>query len=144
MNNLIQLSVFIENRKGKLRGVTNVLASAGIDIKALSIAETQDFGVLRLIVNNPDLAYDKLRENGLVVKKTNVLAIEVDDRPGGLDNVLKVLDENNVNIEYIYAFVEKKSDKALLVMRFDDMNKALDILTKNNISVVESKKIYEL
>ncbi|HOJ50238.1 MAG TPA: amino acid-binding protein [Spirochaetota bacterium] len=144
MENLIQLSVFIENRKGRLRGVTKVLKDTGIDIRALSIAETQDFGVLRLIVNNPDLAYEKLRENGFIVKKTKVLAVEVDDRPGGFDNVLEVLEKNNINIEYMYAFVEKHSDKALLVMRFDDMEKALKILLDNKINVIEAQKIYNI
>lgn len=142
--NIIQISVFVENKEGRLNEITQTLAANNIDIRALSIAETRDFGVLRMIVNRPDEAQSSLKEKGFVVRKTNVLAVEVEDSPGGLNNALSVLEKNGVNIEYMYAFVEKASDKALLVMRFDDIVKAQSVLEKNNISLVASEKIYGL
>ncbi len=139
-----QVSVFLENKKGRLYDAAKILGDAKIDIKALTIAENEDFGVLRMIVNKPEEAIKVLKINGLVASITEIVAVEVEDTPGGLSAVLKVLIENNVNIEYMYAFVEKSADKAILVFRFDNPDKAIDILTKNNIRVVGKKDIQNL
>jgi hypothetical protein len=139
-----QISVFLENKKGRLREITGYLAANTIDIRALSIAETKDFGVLRMIVNLPDKAYDILKGKEFVVRKTDVLAVEVDDSPGGLDKVLDILDKNSINIEYMYAFVQKATSNALLVMRFDDLERAEKILKEHRISIVAPEKVYNL
>lgn len=95
-----------------------------------------------MIVNQPDKAYEFLKEKGFVVRETPVFAIEVEDKPGGLHGLLKTLDANDINVEYMYAFVEKESDKALMVMRFDNLEKAEKILKENNISVIPANKAY--
>lgn len=141
---ILQISVFLENKKGRLQEITKILAEARIDIRALSIAETKDFGVVRLIVDQPDLAYEKLKAAGFVSRKTEVLAVEVQDEPGGLNQVLCILENNQINIEYMYAFVEKASDKALLVMRFDDIERAIQVLKQNHVSLVAPEKIYQM
>jgi len=138
---ITQISVFLENRKGRLYDVCSLLGSHGVNIRALTIAETESFGVLRIVVDKSDLAIKLLRENQLVANFTDVVAIEVPDQPGGLASILKILAENDVNIEYMYGFVEKFSDKALLVMRFEDTEFAQQILAKHNVGVVAEKDI---
>jgi hypothetical protein len=141
---IIQVSVFLENKKGRLFEATEVLGKAKIDIKALTIAENEDFGVLRLVVDKPQDALAALKANGFVASFTDIVAVEVEDRPGGLARVLSILKESDLNVEYMYAFVEKTADKAMLVFRFDDIDKAITILTKNNIRVVGKKDIQGL
>ena len=138
---ITQISVFLENRKGRLYDVCSLLGRNGINIRALTIAETESFGVLRVVVDKSDAAVKLLRDSGFVANFTDVVAIEVPDQPGGLAAVLKVFADNNVNIEYMYGFVEKFSDKALLVFRFEDIDSAQKILAKNSISVVTKKEI---
>jgi hypothetical protein len=139
-----QISVFLENRQGRLYDVCSLLGSNDINIRALTIAETESFGVLRIVVDKSDAAIKLLRDNQFVANFTDVIAIEVPDQPGGLASILKVLAENNVNIEYMYGFVEKFSDKALLVMRFEDTDFAQKMLAKQNVPVVAEKDIQEL
>lgn len=138
---ITQISVFLENRKGRLSDVCSLLGSNGVNIRALTIAETESFGVLRIVVDKSDFAIKLLRENQFVANFTDVVAIEVPDQPGGLASVLKVFADNDVNIEYMYGFVEKFSDKALLVMRFEDTDFAQQILAKHNVPVVTEKEI---
>lgn len=138
---ITQISVFLENRKGRLYDVCSLLGSNGVNIRALTIAETESFGVLRIVVDKSEQAIKLLRENQFVANFTDVVAIEVADQPGGLASILKVLADNDVNIEYMYGFVEKFSDKALLVFRFEDTEFAQQILAKNDIRVVSSKDI---
>jgi hypothetical protein len=138
---ITQISVFLENRKGRLYDVCSLLGSNGVNIRALTIAETESFGVLRIVVDKSDYAIKLLRENQFVANFTDVVAIEVPDKPGGLASVLKVFADNDVNIEYMYGFVEKFTDKALLVMRFEDTDFAQQILAKHNIRVVTEKDI---
>ena len=138
---ITQISVFLENRKGRLSDVCSLLGSNGVNIRALTIAETESFGVLRIVVDKSDAAIKLLRENQFVANFTDVVAIEVPDQPGGLASVLKVFADNDVNIEYMYGFVEKFSDKALLVMRFEDTDFAQQILAKHNVPVVTEKDI---
>ena len=138
---ITQISVFLENRKGRLFDVCSLLGDNKINIRALTIAETESFGVLRIVVDKSDMAVKLLKESGFVANLTDVVAVEVGDKPGGLASVLKVFADNDVNIEYMYGFVEKFSDKALLVFRFADTDLAQQILSKNNIKVVREKEI---
>ena len=141
---ITQISVFLENRKGRLYEVCKLLGENNINIRALTIAETESFGVLRIVVDKSDVAIQLLRDNHFVANFTEVVAIEVPDKPGGLASILKVFADNDVNIEYMYGFVEKFSDKALLVMRFEDTDFAQQILAKHNIHVVAEKDIQGL
>lgn len=139
-----QISVFLENKSGRLAEVTKVLGQNNIDISALSIADTTDFGILRLIVNNPDEALKVLKDNEFTVSSTNVIAIAVEDKPGGLSKALEILEKQEIGIEYMYAFVGKASDEALVILRVDEANKAIDVLAKNGIKVLSSDKVYKL
>ncbi|RKY36001.1 MAG: amino acid-binding protein [Candidatus Omnitrophota bacterium] len=132
-----QISAFLENKKGRLYEVCDILGKHDINIRALTIAESEDFGVLRMIVDKPEEALKVLKENGIVVRFSEIVAVEVEDRPGGLAQVLKVLVENGINVEYMYGFVERKADKALLVFRFDEPDKAIQILQDNNIGILQ-------
>jgi hypothetical protein len=138
---ITQISIFLENRKGRLSDVCSLLGANDVNIRALTIAETESFGVLRIVVDKSELAIKLLRDNHFVANFTDVVAIEVPDRPGGLASILKVFADNDVNIEYMYGFVEKFTDKALLVMRFEDTDFAQQILAKHNIRVVAEKDI---
>jgi hypothetical protein len=139
-----QISIFLENRKGRLYDVCSLLGKNDINIRALNVAETESFGVLRIVVNKAEAAVKVLADAGIVAKITDVIAVEVEDRPGGLADILKVLADENVNIEYMYGFVEKSSDKALMVLRFDDVDKAVKILKKHDIKVVTEQGVKEL
>lgn len=139
-----QISVFLENKSGRLARVTKVLGQHDINIRALSIADTTDFGILRLIVNNPDKAFQVLKEAGFTVSVTEVLAVEVTDRPGGLAEALTVLQEAEINIEYLYAFVQKATNAALVVFRVEQLDKAIEALQKHHISIVPEERVYSL
>ena len=141
---LNQISVFLENRKGRLAEVARVLGNAGINIRALSLADTSDFGILRLIINEVDKAVGVLKDNGYTVRGTEVIAVEVDDRPGGLGEVLAALAKADVNVEYMYAFVEKSQNKAVLVFRFEDLSRAIAALKEGNIRVLSGEEVYSL
>jgi hypothetical protein len=137
-----QISIFIENKSGRLAEVSSVLGKEGINIRALSLADTSDFGILRLIVDKTDLANEKLKANGFTVSKTEVVAVEVPDQPGGLANILKVLDAAKVNVEYMYAFVERNAGNAVIIYRFDDTDSAIRILQENGITVLGGEHVY--
>lgn len=139
-----QISVFLENKAGRLLEVAKILGDNGVNIRALSLADTTDFGILRLIVNDNEKAKRVLKENGFTVKITHVIAVEVDDRPGGLASILSPLAEEGINVEYMYAFVEKSKNKAVLVFKFEDLDKAIEILQKNNIRILTNEEIKEL
>ncbi|PIE62349.1 MAG: amino acid-binding protein [Desulfobacter postgatei] len=139
-----QISIFIENKEGRLAEVTAILRDAGVNIRALSLADTTDFGVLRLIVNDIDKATPALRNQGFTVGKTRVLAVEVNDEPGGLTQVLDPLSEQNVNVEYMYAFANPQSKNAIMIFRFDDIEKAKGILEKQGIKVIDKEEISKL
>ena len=137
-----QISIFLENKSGRLAEVTRVLGNAGINVRALSLADTSDFGILRLIVNDSAKAVDVLKQNQFTVSMTQVVAVEVSDRPGGLAYILDILQKENINVEYMYAFVERSSDNAVIIFRFDDIDKAIKTLTGKGITVLEGKKVY--
>ena len=139
-----QISIFLENKSGRLAQVTRVLGNNNINIRALSIADTTDFGILRLIVNNPDAAYQILKEAGFTVSTTDVIAVEVKDDPGGLAKVLEILQNVGINIEFLYAFLQKATNAALVVFRVEQLDEAIKVLQENNVSVLEGSKVYSL
>ncbi len=141
---LTQISVFLENRKGRLYEICSKLGQSAINIRALTIAETETFGVLRLIVDKPDAAVKMFQQNNITANRTEVVAVEVPDKPGGLADVLKVLTDADVNVEYMYGFMEKFSDKALMVFRFDDPERAAAVLASAGVNVVTRKDIQGL
>jgi hypothetical protein len=120
------------------------LGKNNINIRALSLADTSDFGILRLILDNPERGYKLLKENEFTVGRTDVIAVEVPDKPGGLAIVLKILSDAKINIEYMYAFVERSGDNAVMIFRFDDTDKALETLLSKNINLLECEKLYRL
>lgn len=130
-----QLSLFIENRSGSLSKVCRTLTENNINLRALSLADTKQFGILRLIVKDWERARDLLEAAGFVVKVTEVFALKVDDRPGGLGEVLAILDDNGLNIEYMYAFTYGSQDKAIMVFRFENPEAAVDSLQKHDIDI---------
>ncbi len=139
-----QISIFVENKAGGLSQVTKTLADHQIDLRTLSIAETPDFGVLRAIVNDPGKTAAILTEAGYICKITPVLAVAIDDRPGGLHKVLQLLADNGINLEYTYAFVTRASDTAYMVVRVADNQKAIQVLTESGIPLVNAKDLFAL
>lgn len=134
-----QISVFLNNEKGRLEKITGLLAEKQIDIKSLCIAETEKFGVLRMLVNNAEKASEILRANDVVCDITSVLAVEVDDVPGGLNKVLTVF--NGLNIEYMYAFVEKADNRAVMIFKFSELDKAEKVAQDNGIILLSEEKL---
>jgi hypothetical protein len=139
-----QISVFLENRAGRLAEVSAILAEAQVNIRALSLADTSDFGVLRLIVDNNEKATEALKTAGFTVGKTNVVAVEVEDRPGGLHRILDLLFKSGINVEYMYAFVQQSGSNAVMIFRFDQTDKALSVLSENNIKTIDGKTLYTM
>ncbi len=139
-----QISVFLENRAGRLAEVSAILAEAGVNIRALSLADTSDFGVLRLIVDDNEKAKDALKKGGFTVGKTNVVAVEVEDRPGGLHRILNLLFQSGINVEYMYAFVQQSGSNAVMIFRFDKTDKALSVLSESGIKVIDGNRLYTM
>ncbi len=139
-----QISVFLENKSGRLAHVTKVLGDAGINIRALSIADTSDFGILRLIVNDPVKAYKILREEGFTASETEVIAVRMPDSPGGLAKVLDQMSEENLNIEYLYAFLGMSGNEALVVFKVEDSEKAKAAFSAKGIKFMEEQELYQL
>lgn len=136
-----QISIFIENKSGRLAEITGILGENGINIRALSLADTSDFGILRLIVDDSKKALQLLKEQRFTVSITHVIGVEVSDTPGGLTSILQILDKDSVNVEYMYAFVERSGDNAVIIFRFDDVDEAISALTQNGIKVLPSERI---
>ncbi len=139
-----QISVFLENKWGRLAEATKILGENDINIRALSVADTADYGVLRMIVNDPVKAHKVLKSSGFTVTETDVIAIEVSDEPGGLSKALEVLRAENVNVEYIYCFLEKKTQSAILILRVEDSDKAIDLLKGAGFSLIKSEDLYNM
>ncbi|MEM5786104.1 MAG: ACT domain-containing protein [Syntrophobacteraceae bacterium] len=144
MEHVEQISIFLENKAGRLAEVTRILAEAGINIRALSLADTSDFGILRLIVNDCEKAKSELKANGFTVGKTDVVAVEVSDQPGGLHHILRVLQKANVNVEYMYAFVQQSGENAVIIFRFDNVEEALKVLKENGVKVIRGEQLYTM
>jgi len=141
---LEQLSIFLENRSGRLAEITGVLARAGINIRALSLADTADFGILRLIVNQTARAVQVLRDSGFTVATNEMVALEVPDRPGGLWGILKVLEAAGLNVEYMYAFVQRATENAVVIFRFDEPDRAMAVLREAGVRVLTGEEVYAL
>ena len=139
-----QISIFLENKAGRLAEISRVVAEAGVNIRALSLADTSDFGILRLIVDDNDKAKAALKEHGFTVGKTDVVAVQVEDRPGGLSGVLDILSRENINVEYMYAFVQHSGEDAVIIFRFDDIDVAVKLLQENNVRVLGGKTLSTL
>ncbi|MGZ7067641.1 MAG: ACT domain-containing protein [Methanobacterium sp.] len=141
---LKQISIFLENKKGRLQKALTILKEAGINIRALSIADTSEFGILRLIVPDPEKAKSALEKENFVVKVNDVIAVEVHDEPGGLEKILEILNKADINVEYIYAFVEKKGKKAIVVLRTEDIDAGIKALESEGITILSTNDVYEL
>jgi hypothetical protein len=139
-----QVSVFLENKSGRLFEVCRRLAEAEVNIRALSIAETADYGVLRLIVSDPAKAMQVMTENAITVSETEVIAVEVPDEPGGLAGVLAPLYDANVNIEYLYCFVEKSGESAIVVFRVEQLDEAIRALQGGGYTVMREEDVYRI
>ena len=131
-----QLSVFVENKEGRLAEITDALAKANIDIRAISIADTSDFGILRLIVDRPDEAVTALKEANMTVSLTSVIAIGITDKPGEFAKAMKVLAENHIVIEYMYAFISRDKGRAFVILRVNDEEQAVQALTGAGIRIL--------
>jgi hypothetical protein len=121
-----------------------VLKDSGINIRALSLADTSDFGILRLIVDDVNKAKKVLNENGFAVGRTHVIAVEVPDKPGGLHSILELLTREGINVEYMYAFVERSGENAVIIFRFDNIDQAIEVLLKAGFTVLKGEQVYNL
>ncbi len=139
-----QISVFIENKKGRLAELTRHLRDHNIDLKALSIADTTNFGILRCIVNDPEKAIAVIRDAGFTANITEVLAVEVPDVPGGLAGILDHLAEADISVEYLYSFVQTHNDSARILFRVENPARAKDILISKGVSVLSADELYAL
>jgi hypothetical protein len=132
-----QISVFLENKTGRLADVTRLIADAGVNIRALSVADTAEFGILRLIVDKPDEAAAALARGGFTTRMTDVLAIEIPDRPGSLARVMEIFKETGVNIEYLYASLEEDTSTAVVIFKVEDIDRSLEIIETHKLSAID-------
>jgi hypothetical protein len=139
-----QIAVFLENKAGRLAEVASILAEAGVNIRALALADTSDFGVLRMIVNDNQKAIAALKNRGFTVGKMDVVAVEVEDRPGGLHKILDILLKTGINVEYMYAFVTQSGDNAIMIFKFVNIDEAVKVLLENDVKVINGSKVYTL
>jgi hypothetical protein len=144
MNKVEQISVFLENRAGRLAEVTETIAGAGINIRALSLADTSDFGILRIIVSDNEKAKETLKEKGFTVGRTTVVPVEVPDEPGGLHSILDLLSSEGINVEYMYAFVQQSGLNAVMIFRFDRTDQAIEILHSRGVKVLTGEELYHI
>ena len=139
-----QISIFIENKEGRIKKAIDTLAQQNINIRALSIADTTKYGILRLIVSDNKKAIAALEDNGFVVRENEVIIIAVPDEPNGLNSTLAVFDEKGINLEYLYAFVSSKTDEAIVVMRLENMDQAIEALQDSDVSILDENYIKNL
>ncbi|MDR2487149.1 MAG: ACT domain-containing protein [Clostridiales Family XIII bacterium] len=139
-----QVSVFVENAPGKLAGLTRILAEANVDIRAMSLADNTEYGILRMIVNDTAAALKALERNDCIVSVTQVLAVEINDRPGSLSQVLGVLEKEGISVEYLYAFITRKADDAYVIFRIEDTDRANVVLAENGIRTASPHDLYDL
>ena len=136
--NIKQLSIFVENKKGRLADITEILSDVGANIRALSIADTTDFGILRLIVDDPDAAALALKDAGVTVSITNVIAVGIDDVPGAFAHPMRILSDAGIDVEYMYAFITRKSEKAYVILRVADNEAAASVLVENGVELLDN------
>ena len=139
-----QISIFIENKEGRIKKAIDTLAQQNINIRALSIADTTKYGILRLIVSDNKKAIAALEDNGFVVRENEVIIIAVPDEPNGLNSTLAVFDEKGINLEYLYAFVSSKTEEAIVVMRLENMDQAIEALQDSDVSILDENDIKNL
>jgi hypothetical protein len=139
-----QIAIFLENRSGRLAEITGILAEKGINIRAMSLADTSDFGILRLIVNDTENARRVLKDKGFTVGTTDVVVVEVKDKPGGLANVLQIIKKADLNIEYMYAFTQKSGETGLIIFRFEKIDAAVDALVKAGVRLLSGEEVYAI
>ncbi len=139
-----QISVFLENKSGRLAGVIRALGEKKINIRALSVADTADFGILRLIVNDPLKAVEVLKNEHFTVSETEVIVVETPDQPGGLAKVLNIFEEKGINIEYMYAFVGKTKENAVVVFRVEEIDRAIQLLNTSGIRLLSGSEVYKI
>lgn len=139
-----QISVFLENKAGRLSEVTAILAKAGINIRALSLADTSDFGVLRMIVSDHKKAKETLKNSGFAVGNTQVVAVVINDQPGGLHQVLEILQASGINVEYMYAFVRHSKHNAIIIFKLDRTEEGINLMKNKGIEIVAGEKLYDM
>ena len=137
-----QLSIFVENREGRLAQITEVLAAAQIDIRAISVADTSDFGILRLIVDDPEKAVKALKAAGMTVSLTDVIAIGINDKPGEFAKAMRILADHHITVEYMYAFISRDKGKAFVIIRVDNDEKAVQALQEPGITLLNAEDIH--
>jgi hypothetical protein len=138
-----QISVFVENEAGKLAAVTKTLSDAGVDLRAMSIADTRDFGILRIIVDDTDKAISALKDADYVTLTSKVIAAKIEDRPGGLASVLSDLSDADVSLEYLYAFVSRHEGNAYVVLRVEDTDDAVAALNEKDVQLVSAEELFK-
>jgi len=139
-----QISLFVENKPGRMAKVSKTLSDAGVNIRALTVTEAGDFGVIRMVVDDPDKGYNVLHDSGFTVSETEVLAVEMRDIPGGLYEIVNTLGESDVNVDYAYAFVTTKAERAMLIIRVDNLEKARKVLTDAGIKLATKDEIQKI
>ena len=139
-----QISIFVENKEGRIKKAIDTLAKENINIRALSIADTTKYGILRLIVSDNEKSIKALENDGFIVKENEVIILAVPDEPNGLNSTLAVFDEKDINLEYLYAFSSNKTDEAIVVMRLENMEKAIEALENSNIKILDESDIKDL
>lgn len=144
MSEIKQISLFVENRPGRMAKVAKTLSDAGVNIRALTIAEAGDFGVIRMVVDDPERGYRVLKENAFTVSMTDVLAVEMKDTPGGLYEIVNTLGQSGVNVDYAYAFVTAKAQRAMLILRVDDISLARKVLGERGVKIATREEVQAL
>jgi len=139
-----QISVFLENKIGRLAEITQILGNKEINIRALAIADTTEFGILRMIVDRPQKAYEALEKGGFTVSQTEVVVVEVEDKPGGLAQVMAILGKEGINVEYLYAFVAPKGRGALVVLKIEEKKATVDLLQEKKVKILTAGEISKL
>ncbi len=139
-----QISIFMENKPGRMARVAKALADASVNIRALTIAEAGDFGVVRMVVDDTENGYKVLHEYGFTVSETDVLAVEIRDVPGGLYEIMNTLSANSINVDYAYAFVTTKVEQAMLILRVDDLNGATNVLSEAGVKIATREEIQKI
>ena len=139
-----QISVFVENKEGRIKKAIDTLAKANINIRALSIADTTKYGILRLIVDDTEAAVETLEKDGFIVKENEVIVLLIPDKPNGLNSTLAIFDEQDINLEYLYAFVSNKPDEAVVAMRLENMDKAIKAIEDSDIKMLDESDLKEI
>ena len=137
----IQISVFIENKEGRIKKAIDTLANAGVNIRALSVGDTTKYGILRLIVSDNEKAIESLEKDGFIVKENDVIIVSVPDKPNGLNSTLEIFENKGINLEYLYAFVSSKTDEAIVVMRLENMEQAIEALENSSAKILTEADI---